>query len=563
MNIFWISIFFLVLAPAPAADSGHRVIPLALEQDFSGEEAWVEVHYLASPRGEDLFFEPGERIWTLQGRSFVMLGGSGQPLPGVVTERSSVFVVLETSQAQIGPVEIHPRKQALWVEEDPGSLMKALPFVLPGVDASYLVQVAQYLSGNLAALNVQGTSYSVSGFGPVIDAEGAWVGGRLAVQDGTDSVFVGQGAGISNQNGTNNVGLGKSALEANQSGAFNVAIGSGTLQNNTGSGNVGVGGSALLANVTGQYNSALGHSALADNQSGVQNTAVGSYAMDANSSGNYNTAVGAGALESNGEGDFNAGFGYLCLRDNVASNNAGFGTYALRFTTTGTNNAAFGNYALRLNDAGSSNAALGINALRFNTTGGSNTAVGYYAGGASSSTGGFNNTVALGAVATVTASNQVRLGNAFSTSIGGYTAWSNLSDGRFKDQVTENVPGLDFIMALRPVTFRMNATKLNQFLGLDARSMEGLSQSEPTAVQSGFVAQEVELAAKNLGFDFSGIEPPANAQTPYALRYAEFVVPMTKAIQEQQALLEMQSRQIQQLQSELRALAAALARIQP
>jgi len=51
-------------------------------------------------------------------------------------------------------------------------------------------------------------------------------------------------------------------------------------------------------------------------------------------------------------------------------------------------------------------------------------------------------------------------------------------------------------------------------------------------VYTGFVAQNVEKAAQEIGYDFSGVETPPNDGTPYSLRYAEFVVPLVKAVQE-------------------------------
>ena len=55
---------------------------------------------------------------------------------------------------------------------------------------------------------------------------------------------------------------------------------------------------------------------------------------------------------------------------------------------------------------------------------------------------------------------------------------------------------------------------------------------------SGFLAQEVEQAAKAIGYDFSGLDKPANENSFYGLRYAEFVVPLVKAIQEQQQMIQ-------------------------
>ena len=51
-------------------------------------------------------------------------------------------------------------------------------------------------------------------------------------------------------------------------------------------------------------------------------------------------------------------------------------------------------------------------------------------------------------------------------------------------------------------------------------------------IYTGFIAQEVAVAADEVGFDFSGVDYPKNEQDMYGLRYAEFVVPIVKSIQE-------------------------------
>jgi len=55
---------------------------------------------------------------------------------------------------------------------------------------------------------------------------------------------------------------------------------------------------------------------------------------------------------------------------------------------------------------------------------------------------------------------------------------------------------------------------------------------------SGFIAQEVEQAALKSGYNFSGVQTPVNNNTLYTLRYAEFVVPLVKGMQEQQAIID-------------------------
>ncbi len=52
---------------------------------------------------------------------------------------------------------------------------------------------------------------------------------------------------------------------------------------------------------------------------------------------------------------------------------------------------------------------------------------------------------------------------------------------------------------------------------------------------SGLLAQDVETAAKSINYDFSGVDKSGKL---LSLRYSDFVVPMIKAIQEQQAMIE-------------------------
>jgi len=66
--------------------------------------------------------------------------------------------------------------------------------------------------------------------------------------------------------------------------------------------------------------------------------------------------------------------------------------------------------------------------------------------------------------------------------------------------------------------------------------------------QTGFIAQEVEKVAKELGFDFSGVDIPENEDDYYGLRYAQFVVPLVKAVQEQQQMITQLQKENAELQ---------------
>jgi hypothetical protein len=128
----------------------------------------------------------------------------------------------------------------------------------------------------------------------------------------------------------------------------------------------------------------------------------------------------------------------------------------------------------------------------------------------------------------------VEIGNSSVTVIRGQVAWSTYSDARVKDTVTEEVHGLDFISKLRPVTYNYNIHKENEIMYAgkkEQKDWEGKYDIEKIKM-TGFIAQEVDKAAKATGFDFSGVVKPANEKDLYSLRYSEFVVPLVKAVQE-------------------------------
>ncbi len=72
-----------------------------------------------------------------------------------------------------------------------------------------------------------------------------------------------------------------------------------------------------------------------------------------------------------------------------------------------------------------------------------------------------------------------------------------------------------------------------------------------TIRQSGFIAQEVETAAKAAGYDFNGLHTPQNPDDYYSLSYQQFVVPLVKAVQEQQTMIEELKKQNARLNNEL------------
>lgn len=224
--------------------------------------------------------------------------------------------------------------------------------------------------------------------------------------------------------------------------------------------------------------------------------------------------------------------------DGTNNNNTAIGRNALKFNTSGFSNTSVGQDALRGNDTGDDNVAVGIAALINNTTGNFNTAF----GSAANSTGSdFDNSSGLGFNANPTGTNRMRLGNSAVTSIGGQVGFSNLSDARFKVRVKKDVPGLEFITQLEPVTYNFDLHKFEDWQAEVTGERNSATWENKYDIEqirfTGFLAQDVEKVAQDIGYDFSGVDKPQNEQTAYGLRYAEFTVPLVKATQEQQDLI--------------------------
>jgi hypothetical protein len=306
-----------------------------------------------------------------------------------------------------------------------------------------------------------------------------------------------------------------------------------------------VNGNINLAEGSGLYigNERMLHTSGGPGNGYFPNIFVGQFAGN-NSGGSDNTAVGYYALHSvRGEaGLANVAMGFYALKSNTQGNgNSALGYSALYANTNGVDNTACGSNALFSNITGNGNTANGFGALEGNSLGSYNTAVGTRA---DINEGSITNSTIIGNNALAMASNQVRIGNSSVTSIGGYTDWTNISDGRVKKNIRENVPGLSFINKLKPITYNLDldaADKIvqrpaikNKDANIIQPAQEDLAarQAKEQIVYTGLIAQDVEKAAKELNYDFSGVDAAKNDKDLYGLRYAEFVVPLVKAVQE-------------------------------
>jgi trimeric autotransporter adhesin len=214
-------------------------------------------------------------------------------------------------------------------------------------------------------------------------------------------------------------------------------------------------------------------------------------------------------------------------------NNIASGFKTLYSNTTGSSNVAYGSDALYSNTTGYNNLAYGIGALYSNTTGSSNIAIGHEANVGSAN---LTNAITIGYAAIVDASNKIRLGNTNVTVIEGQVAFSNASDRRLKKDIVDTRYGLNTILELRPVDYQMKSNNLEQI---------------------GFIAQELRPIVPEA---VSGIEGDLEKGETLGVAYTTLIPVLTKAIQEQQALIEAQNKVIQQLQKDMEILKQKVAK---
>lgn len=357
---------------------------------------------------------------------------------------------------------------------------------------------------------------------------------------------------LRDKDGEGNTAIGAYALSTHHfnPGDYNTATGFEALKNNYGNSNSATGSLALSDNIDGDDNTANGFQALKSNKEGDYNTAVGSVALSSNTTGNSNTAIGTNALHDNKFGDDNTALGFNALYNNLNGNwGTAIGVSALSSNVTGIYNTALGFSSVILTTSGDYNVGIGSFALLHNISGNFNTALGHYT---DVTAGNFNNTTAIGNGAIVNASDKIVLGNQVVASIGGYAPWTDFSDGRYKQNVMENVPGLAFIQALRPVTYTLDIAGINRLLGAgnETEHRALARQIAQEKVRTGFIAQEVEAAAEKLGFDFSGVYRPQNPGDNYGLAYAQFVMPLVKAVQELAEKVEALEKENQRLKQQ-------------
>ena len=120
-----------------------------------------------------------------------------------------------------------------------------------------------------------------------------------------------------------------------------------------------------------------------------------------------------------------------------------------------------------------------------------------------------------------------------------------------KNKITEEVKGLEFIKRLRPVTY-YRSIKTATSLTSNKETKDFPQKYDVEKIKfSGFLAQEVEKAAEESSYDFDGVHKPKNEHDLYSLSYESFVVPLVKAVQEQQSIIESLQKQAEAAKAEI------------
>jgi hypothetical protein len=323
--------------------------------------------------------------------------------------------------------------------------------------------------------------------------------------------------------------------------------------------NTASGSGALTATTTGKQDTAFGYHTLTTNSVGSDNTAVGFSALEANDHGADNTSVGSGALQANLAGASNSALGYNAMNHNLAGGgNVAGGAFALHFNTKGDFNVACGYRALFANTIGNGNTALGSNAGAAINSGSNNIDIGANVEGL------------LDDTATIRIGQQGTQKEAYLAGVQGQTTASGAavyidatgklgtltSSRRFKDGIRDMGDMSAVLLSLQPVTYRYKP------------------QIDPAgAPQFGLVAEDVARIDPDL------VVRDAAGQ-PYSVRYeAVDAMLLNEFLKEHQRVGELeksrqlveeeqrtiaaqgqqiaaQSRQLEQLEMEVRVLAA-------
>ncbi|MCB2220759.1 MAG: tail fiber domain-containing protein [Bacteroidetes bacterium] len=417
-----------------------------------------------------------------------------------------------------------------------------------------------------------------------------------------NNVFIGYLSGTTNTSGYSNSALGEYSMNKNTNGFYNTAVGSYALYENTiGVWNTAIGRNSMKSNINGTGNVAIGGAALASNETGDNNTIIGASAGSGAPDLDGCVFIGHGAgSEEYSDNRLHIGNSYNPLiygefDNDILSVNGKLGiateTPAVQFQVVGGTDAslASGGYLVTGSTTGE-NIVMDENEIMARNNGVANTLHLQRDGGSLSLHYGLAATsqvyvsssgwTGIGTnapntklnVNTATGEDAFRVQINYSTKllvtsggavVVGYNnssptfalqlqnsstdllgrglaySWTIYSDDRLKSNQKQLEYGLKEVMQLQPKSYDHHSSDVNE---------EGIvafagSQKEATI---GFIAQEVQQIIPEAVY-----EPEDDSKNLWGMDYEKLIPVLTKAIQEQQAMIEQQQGMIEALQSEV------------
>jgi hypothetical protein len=370
--------------------------------------------------------------------------------------------------------------------------------------------------------------------------------------DFTDSMILGHQTTGTLDNAYSNTAVGIDAMDAVTSGHKNTAVGHDALTSNTeGTLNTCIGYYAGAKITTGGANTLIGVDAGANINGGIttgtsnilvgrdigcaigsgsSNTLMGDIVCSTGAGGNWNTIMGAQAGRYAGAGQQNTGYGGRTLHQagSTSADNVAMGYHAGYYISSGDRNICIGT---------ASGSASGTGTGVALTTGDMNILIG---GASDTSAADSDNQIVIGDNVTGNADDSFCFGYATTDSAiaFGATSITAPSDIRLKEDIEDEVVGLDFINELRPVTFRWKKAKdvpeeLKAHSASEKRVMNG-------KYNHGFISQEVKEVIDNNPDIKEGFDMWTEDEADGRQRIGESaLIPMlVKSIQELTARIE-------------------------
>ena len=386
----------------------------------------------------------------------------------------------------------------------------------------------------------------------VVDADHNIAIGYLAstnIVGGESNIAIGSSALTAGTNNTGNIAIGLSALSSASDGEnYNIAIGFQAMQSvnaTTTDHNIAMGQQAGKA-LTGDNNIAIGQGAMNNSSNAADGVvAIGKFALQGALGSGADSVVGIGqqALQSLTTGGNLVAIGYLAGDAlTVGGNNVIIGDSAGSGMVEDRNCTAIGYYALIQSNGGGSdgnpsdtnNTAVGAFAGDALTNGANNVFLGANTDGSS---GSAVNQIVIGTGAVGTGNNEIALGNtsisAIKAQVASITAYS--SDERTKKDIKDyDLKGLDFVNDLQLKTYiYKNPVDFPDEIRSSKWDEDGAERPEdPTEVQVGLIAQEVEAALSKHEISNTETYAPTQESGIKTLTYGNLIFPLIKAVQE-------------------------------